>query len=73
MKDIKNTIFLILMSLFFISCNKDITCIDESLVKDGPCTKELYPVCGCNNITYNNVCLANNAGVLSFSEGECKN
>ncbi len=73
MKGKKKIIFLITTSLFLISCNKDITCIDESLIKDGPCTKEYNPVCGCDNITYGNVCLANNAGVLLFSEGPCKN
>ena len=77
MNHTKNIIFIILGSLFFISCNKEVikdnTCIDESLIKDGPCTKEYRPLCGCNNITYGNLCMASNAGVISFSEGECEN
>ena len=65
--------YLIILSLLFFSCNRDIACIDESLIKDGPCTRELYLVSGCDGNTYANLCLLNNAGVLSYTEGECKN
>ena len=35
------------------------------------CTEEYNPVCGCNNITYSNPCVAEGAGVMSWEEGEC--
>ena len=77
MKKIKNRLKFIVTLLILFSCNKEIVkdnaCIDEILIKDGPCTKEYRPLCGCDNITYGNLCMANNAGVISFSEGECEN
>jgi hypothetical protein len=35
------------------------------------CTKELAPVCGCNNVTYSNACVAASAGVGVYHTGAC--
>jgi hypothetical protein len=29
------------------------------------------PVCGCNNKTYSNTCVAQSAGILQWTDGEC--
>ena len=47
-------------------------CINKSKISTKPCTKEYDPVCGCNNVTYGNKCMAKNAGVTSWKQGECK-
>ena len=46
-------------------------CIDENKIKDDACTKIYAPVCGCNDTTYGNACMAENAGVTLWTEGEC--
>lgn len=48
-------------------------CIDSSkIVLDAMCTADYKPVCGCNGETYSNACNAENAGVLAYKPGECK-
>ena len=46
-------------------------CIDESKITDSPCVKMYKPVCGCDEKTYNNSCLAENAGVTQWTAGKC--
>lgn len=55
------------------ACNSDKPpCIDkEKINPQAICTQQYEPVCGCNQMTYGNACEAENAGVTSWTEGEC--
>ncbi len=47
-------------------------CIDSTKIRlDAPCPMIYAPVCGCNDKTYSNACIAENSGVLEWEEGDC--
>ncbi len=48
------------------------TCVDSSKIDSlAICPAVVDPVCGCNNVTYQNSCLADAAGVQRWTEGVC--
>lgn len=47
-------------------------CLDLSRINlTSVCSSNYVPVCGCNGVTYSNSCEARNAGVKSYTSGEC--
>ncbi len=80
-------LFLLLMAILLAGCQRTSVPAPANTVKDsasakeqpckGPadlermCTMQYQPVCGCDNKTYSNQCVAKSKGVLRMTEGAC--
>jgi hypothetical protein len=48
-----------------------IPCIISDVNNDILCIEIYEPVCGCNDVTYDNECYAEVSGIYNWTEGEC--
>jgi hypothetical protein len=56
--------------VLFTSCTKQ-NCKEE-IDANCICTADYNPVCGCNEVTYSNACVAKCNGIENYTAGECK-
>ena len=69
--------FFLAFIFFSLSCSSEdsdeSSCIDESKIDEFIVCIEVYePVCGCDGVTYPNLCYASSiGGVTSFIDGAC--
>ena len=62
---------IVLMIVAFCGCSKN-PCINTDLIDSSVvCPQHYAPVCGCDNITYQNECVAQKRGVTYYNPGAC--
>lgn len=70
----KKPIYILLVLSFVSGCSDGpeiIPCAMALPINDIVCVEIYEPVCGCNNVTYNNECYAEVSGISIWTEGEC--
>jgi len=71
-------LFLVLLLVPLAFCSKgdgninSDECNENEDIKEIVYTMDYSPVCGCNNKTYSNQCIAGSWGIETYTMGECK-
>lgn len=63
-----------LLTVALVSCKKeknDTACPKGSPDPNCVCPTYYAPVCGCDKVTYDNVCSAACAGITTYTNGKC--
>ncbi len=62
---------LLLIMLCLAGCKtKQAACVEQPCTT--ACNRMYKPVCGCNNKTYSNACVAECHGIKEYKEGPCE-
>jgi hypothetical protein len=70
----KKSLYIVFGLIFIFGCSDGpeiIPCIIIDVSNDIACPEIYEPVCGCNDVTYDNECYAELSGVSNWIEGEC--